>query len=548
MMNDSLLQSYHSNEGFSFGGKHLMYKNYPKINKKDIDKALSTSDIYTKYKQYSKPRKYSPIFVRNKRELFQCDLISFTQNNLPQENDDFKHLFTTIDVFSKMAWVYPIRDKKCETVLICFKDILKKCGKKPERVQTDRGTEFICKTFEKYFKDEMIFHYLSYSDRKCPVVERFNLTIQQLIYKIMEYKSTNRWIDCIEQAMKIYLNRKHSTIKMSPLEAEKPINESKVRQNLTIFFSKNSRLKPQKQKFKVGDKVRVWKFHRTFKRGYDHNFTDEFFVIHKVLKNLPVIRYELKDLNGDRIIGSYFQEELVLYTPKSFYKINIIAEKGHGKAKKFLVNWDGWPAIYNQWILASDIENFDTNNSQNFDDFETLNNTLDETPIQTTFDESEFAADNIATLKNTLNETPNQTTFDESEFAAENEGRKNDDKDLKNKTKKVFVGFINDDNIPDIIEMEKSRKNDVSKNLEDKTKKVFVGFINDDNIPDIIEMEKSKREKRKLIRKKDISSVMEKKINKREIDIPKSLNNKKVLKVNVIDDEQIKFIKKLKRK
>ena len=36
MMNDSLLQSYHSNEGFSFGGKHLMYKNYPKINKKDI--------------------------------------------------------------------------------------------------------------------------------------------------------------------------------------------------------------------------------------------------------------------------------------------------------------------------------------------------------------------------------------------------------------------------------------------------------------------------------------------------------------------------------
>ena len=267
-----------------------------------------------------------------------------------------------------------------------------------------------------------------------------------------------------------------------------------------------------------------------------------------MLKNLPVLRYELKDFNGDKIIGSYFQEELVLYTPKSFYKINIIGEKGQGKAKKFLVNWDGWPAIYNQWILASDIENFDKNNSQNFDDFETLNNTLDETPIQTTFDESEFAADNIATLKNTLNETPNQTTFDESEFAAENEGRKNDDKDLKNKTKKVFVGFINDDNIPDIIEMEKSRKNDASKNFEDKTKKVFVGFINDDNIPDIIEMEKSKREKRKLIRKKDISSVMEKKINKREIDIPKSLNNKKVLKVNVIDDEQIKFIKKLKRK
>ena len=495
MMNDLLINSYHSNEGFSFGGKHLMYENYPNINKKDIDKVLSSSDIYTKYKLYSKPRKYSPIFVRNKRELFQCDLISFTQNNLPQENEDFKHLFTTIDVFSKMAWVYPIRDKKCETVLLCFKDILKKCGQKPQRVQTDRGTEFICKTFENYFKDEMIFHYLSYSDRKCPVVERFNLTIQQLIYKIMEYKSTNRWIDCIEQAMKIYLSRKHSTIKMSPLEAEKPINESKVRQNLSDFFSKNSRLKPQKQKFQVGDKVRVWKFHRTFKRGYDHNFTDEYFVIHKVLKNLPVLRYELKDFNGDKIIGTYFQEELVLYTPKSFYKINIIGEKGQGKAKKFLVNWDGWPAIYNQWILASEIENLETNTTQNLNDDATLNNTSDE--------------------------TQNQTTFDETEITTENEGVTNgESKNLNTNT---------------------SEKN---------IRKVYVGFINDNNIPGIIENIRIKRNNRKISNKHDenIPSFMEKKKIQRKNDIPKPLNNKRTLKVNVIDDEQIKFIKNLKRK
>ena len=113
-----------------------------------------------------------------------------------------------------------------------------KCGMKPQRVQTDRGTEFICKTFENYFNDEMIYHYLSYSDRKCPVVERFNLTIQQLIHKLMDFKSTNRWIDCIEQAMKIYLNRKHSTIKMSPLEAEKDENHDEVRINLFKFFNK----------------------------------------------------------------------------------------------------------------------------------------------------------------------------------------------------------------------------------------------------------------------------------------------------------------------
>ena len=451
-MNEVLLESYHSDKGFSFSGKNLVYENYPHLNEKEIDKTLSASDVYTKYKQYSKPRKYSPIYVRNKRELFQCDLISFTQNNLPQENDGFKHLFTTIDVFSKMAWVYPIRDKKCETVLSCFKDILQKCGKKPQRVQTDRGTEFICKTFEKYFNDEFIFHYLSYSDRKCPVIERFNLTIQQLIYKIMEYKSSSRWIDCIDQAMEIYLNKKHSTIKMSPLEGEKSQNEALVRRNLFDFFTKNSRTRPQKQKFNVGDKVRVWKYHRTFKRGYDSNFTDEYFTIHKVLKNLPVIRYQLTDFNGDKIHGNYFQEELVLYTPKNFYKINIIDEKGHGKAKKFLINWDGWPDTYNQWISASEVEDIHAN------------------------DKNQLNTNEISSEQDEINEYTKDDSIEDNEFA------NNLIPNIQNfNLKKTQVEYVNDENIPSIINRIVSKRNN-RRNFENVSrgrKIIKVNVVND---------------------------------------------------------------------
>ena len=509
-MNESLLQSYHSNKGFSFGGKHLVYENYPKVNEKEIDKTLSASDVYTKYKQYSKPRKYSPIYVRNKRELFQCDLISFTQNDLPQENDGFKHLFTTIDVFSKMAWVYPIRDKRCETVLSCFKDILQKCGKKPQKVQTDRGTEFICKTFEKYFRDEMIFHYLSYSDRKCPVIERFNLTIQQLIYKLMEYKSTRRWIDCIDQAMNIYLNRKHSTIKMSPLEAEKLRNEKEVRRNLFGFFNKNSREKPQKQKFKVGDKVRVWKYHRTFKRGYDSNFTDEYFTIFKVLTNLPVIRYKLKDYNGDVIVGNYFQEELVLYTPTNFYKINIIDEKGSGKAKKLLVHWEGWPNTYNQWILASEVENFYKKNDENLEDPESENVSISD-PNETQ-DESQYGI--------------NQNDFEVGETL-------NTDSDLTKKNRNVFVGFINDMNVPQIIDRKhlKNQENNF-KSKETLKTKPNNETVNDSNV-----------KKLQLKFTDDVNRNRNKKRN-----VGNFTKSGKIVKVNIIDDAQINLIKNVKKK
>ena len=512
-MNDSLLESYHSNRGFSFGGKHLVYENYPQVNEKEIDKTLSASDVYTKYKQYSKPRKYSPIYVRNKRELFQCDLISFTQNDLPQENDGFKHLFTTIDVFSKMAWVYPIRDKRCETVLSCFKDILQKCGKKPQKVQTDRGTEFICKTFEKYFRDEMIFHYLSYSDRKCPVIERFNLTIQQLIYKLMEYKSTSRWIDCIDQAMEIYLNRKHNTIKMTPLEAEKLKNEKEVRRNLFKFFNKNSREKPQKQKFKVGDKVRVWKYHRTFKRGYDSNFTDEYFTIYKVLKNLPVIRYQLKDYNGEEIVGNYFQEELVLYTPSNFYKLNIIDEKGSGKNKKLLVHWEGWPDTYNQWILASDVENFYTIDNEHLERSESEHVTVSN-PTDTQ-DETQYGM--------------HQNEFNVDEMTKTNN-------DLKKKERKIFVGFINDLNTPQIIERKylKNQEKDfesnetVNNSKNSNIKKLQVKFTDDLNVP--------------FIKGKNMKNLNKKRKH------GDSTKSGKIVKVNIIDDAQINRIQNVKRK
>ena len=152
-----------------------------------------------------------------------------------------------------------------------------------------------------------------------------------------------------------------------------------------------------------------------------------------------------------------------------------------------MVNWDGWPAIYNQWILASEIENLETNTTQNLND----------------------------------DETQNQTTFDETEITTENEGVSNgESKNLDTNT---------------------SEKN---------TKKVYVGFINDDNIPSINENIRIKRNNRKVINKHDenIPSFMEKKIIQRKNNISNSLSNKRILKVNVIDDEQIKFIKKLKGK
>ena len=344
---------YFSDKPQSFGGKYQLYNLF---DKKEVNSALENNDIYSRFKQHKRAKKYSPIYVYKKRELFQSDVVFFTNQDLVDANNGYKYLFTTIDVFSKMAWVYPLKENKCIRVLECFQDILSKCGKNPERLNTDRGSELICKKFGKFLKDQKIHHYLSYSIRKCPVVERFNLTLQNLLYRIMAKNNSNEWTKFIDQAMKIYLNRKHRTIKMSPLEAEKDENESTVRRT---YFERYiaSGSKKCKPKYKVGDSVRIWKARGTFHRGYNEDFSREHFIITEVLKNLPVPRYKLKDYLEEHITGSFFEDELVRYNPSEFYDIQVVKKRKTKKGVEYLVNYIGYPESMNQWVKASDLKN-----------------------------------------------------------------------------------------------------------------------------------------------------------------------------------------------
>ena len=352
MMNDVINKAYADDKPYSFGGKHRLYEAY---TKEDVDKALTKNDTYTSFKQHRRSKSYSPIYVYRKRELFQSDVVFFQKQELVDANNGYKYLFTTIDVFTKMAWIYPMKENKCAVVMKCFKDILRQCGDKPERLNTDRGSELICKQFTTFLKENKIHHYLSYSLRKCPVVERFNLTIQQLLYKMMKQNNTYEWTKLIDKAMKIYLNRKHRTIKMTPLEAEKDENGPILRQTYLKKYIKAGK-KKRKPKFSEGDTVRIYKERGTFHRGYMEDFTTEIFTINKVLNNLPVPRYKIKEENGDEVVGSFFEDELIRYDPPEFYEIDVIKTKGKGKNKQYLVHYRGWPSIYDEWKKESEMK------------------------------------------------------------------------------------------------------------------------------------------------------------------------------------------------
>ena len=94
---------------------------------------------------------------------------------------------------------------------------------------------------------------------------------------------------------------------MTPVKASKKKNESEVWSNL---YGDSIYLKPGKSKFAIGDRVRISKYKRkVFDKGYTPNWTEEIFVIDKVLPTKPVT-YSIVDLTGEEIKGSFYEQEL----------------------------------------------------------------------------------------------------------------------------------------------------------------------------------------------------------------------------------------------
>ena len=86
-------------------------------------------------------------------------------------NKGFRFLLCAIDIFSKYAWVVPLKDKKGVSIVNAFQKILKDSERKPNKIQVDKGTEFYNISFKKWLKDNIIEMYSIYNEGKSVAAE-----------------------------------------------------------------------------------------------------------------------------------------------------------------------------------------------------------------------------------------------------------------------------------------------------------------------------------------------------------------------------------------
>ena len=105
--------------------------------------------------------------------------------SLSKYNKGIKYLLCAIDLFSKYAWVVPIKDKKGTSIVNAFKKIISK-ERKPNKIWVDQGSEFYNNSFKDFLKIN-IEMYSTYNEGKSVVAERFIRTLKNKIFKHMTF-------------------------------------------------------------------------------------------------------------------------------------------------------------------------------------------------------------------------------------------------------------------------------------------------------------------------------------------------------------------------
>ena len=150
--------------------------------------------------------------------------------------------------------------------------------------------------------------------------------------------SKNVYINKLDDIVDEYNNTHHRTIKMKP---------ANVKDNTYIDFKRE--VDEKDPKFKVGDRVRIFKYKNICAKGYTPNRSEEVFVVSKI-KNTVSWTYVINDPNGEEITGTFNEKELQKTNQKKCRIKKVLRRKGD----KLYVKWKGYDNSFNSWIDKKD--------------------------------------------------------------------------------------------------------------------------------------------------------------------------------------------------
>lgn len=320
---------------------------------RDVKVWLSKQLTYTLHKPKRHKFKRSCIVVTDENVQWQADLVDLRMYS--KQNRGINYLLTIVDCFSKYAWIEFLKNKSGDELKRAFESIFEE--EVPSIIQTDNGKEFLNGSVQSLFKSNNVqFFSTKDGDTKCAIVERFNRTLKDKMFKIMTKTGKRCYFRYIPEILTSYNKSVHSSTGVAPADVCLE-NRDRIFKKMYGFADKREMLinkHSRKARFQISDLVRIKYQKAAFDRGYHPNWSDEVYEIIQVNNGNPCY-YAIKDYQGNKIEGRFYEYELQKVIDPSFRIEKVVRRRVKNGISECFVKWLNFPSTHNSWIPALDI-------------------------------------------------------------------------------------------------------------------------------------------------------------------------------------------------
>lgn len=377
-INDYLKNIYHNVAlPSSFSGQQKLFDEAKKklgknITMDDIKQFLKGEKSFTLHDNVPRTFRKRQVIVQAPGILLSCDLAEM--QHISQYNSNVRYLLFLIDCFSRKLEVIPLLNKKGLTVAKALEDFLKKSNHNFRYIWSDEGTDFWNKNVQKVCEKHNIKLYHVFSRRhKACICERSIRTIKHKMSRIMTHFNTYNYITHLPKIILSYNNSPHrSLMGKTPNEVDLMTNPEQLKKLLAKMISRkqsyygsinSKRYKLDaslKNVLALNSYVRLLtnSAESKFAKSYSPIYTTEIFQIDKICKKGNPIVYYLRDLNGEKINGLVYRQEIKeCLLPDHFDIEKILKSRINTKTgvKELFVKYDGYPDNFNEWRAESSI-------------------------------------------------------------------------------------------------------------------------------------------------------------------------------------------------
>ena len=288
---------------------HRLYtnvKSIPSYSSK-IAAFLRQNETSSLHKQIRKKYIRRKIVSYYPYDVCMADVAFYNSRDYVKANNGYKYILVFIDVFTKMCYVEPLKNKTALTTLLALEKIIKRLPEIPHLFVTDDGTEFYNRPVRGLLEKYGIRHYSIRGEHKAAVAERMIRTMKGRLEKYMWHNKTKRYVDILGDIVNNYNRTPHRTIGMAPISVTLANREEVFKK----MYPKHNL--QTDTRLAVGDKVRITKLKTVFEKGYKRNWSIELYTIVSAKSSGGVDYYKIQDEDGN-----------ILPRQRYYYELNLV--------------------------------------------------------------------------------------------------------------------------------------------------------------------------------------------------------------------------------